>query len=102
MADFTFQRECRTTLSEVLAILEADDHVGSLDLHYTDNLVHATLCVSEVCTREIIQRLIQTIDEDLVDAIGIARDDFIVHVHQGRDLGVFSDHEFGENGDKGA
>jgi hypothetical protein len=30
------------------------------------------------------------IDEDLTDAIGVERDDLVIHVHQGRDLGVFT------------
>jgi hypothetical protein len=30
------------------------------------------------------------VDEDLTDALGIEREDLVVHVHQGRDLGVFS------------
>ena len=29
-------------------------------------------------------------DEELVDVLGVARDDYIVHVHQGVDLGVFT------------
>jgi hypothetical protein len=54
--------------------------------------------VDESLTQEDIQELIDTIDEDLVDAVGIARDGFVVHVFQGRETGVFSDNEFGENG----
>ena len=40
------------------------------------------------------------IDEELVDSMGVAREEFIVHVYQGREVGVFSDNDFdeGENG----
>ena len=42
------------------------------------------------------------IDEDLVDVAGVSRDEFIVHVHQVRDLGLFTSRdEFEENGDVG-
>ena len=33
-------------------------------------------------------------DEDLIDAVGIDREELIVHVHQGRDLGVFAHNEW--------
>lgn len=98
MADFTFEREVRTPYSEAYTILEDDRPVGRVDLHFTDDVVHATLAVAESLTQEGIQELIDIIDEDLVDAVGIAREGLIVHVFQGRETGVFSDNEFGENG----
>ncbi|MSP78159.1 MAG: hypothetical protein EXR67_01145 [Dehalococcoidia bacterium] len=98
MADYYFERECRTAASECYTILEGDNPLGRLDLHFTSSVVHATLCVSESLTQEAIRELIEIIDEELVDAVGVNREEFIVHVHQGQDLGVFSDHGFGENG----
>ena len=100
MADYYFERECRTPQSEAYNILQEDVTIGRLDLHFTPTMVHATLCVSESLTREMIEELIQTIDEELVDVVGVTREEFIVHVHQGRDIGVFSDHEFGEDGER--
>jgi len=47
------------------------------------------------------QQLIDNVGEDLVDAVGILREGFVVHVFQGRETGVFSDNEFGENGSDG-
>ena len=98
MADFYFERECRTPYSECYTILEDDQPIGRLDLHFTPTVVHATLCVSESLTQENIRELIEIVDEELVDAVGVNREEFIVHVHQGQDLGVFSDRGFGENG----
>jgi hypothetical protein len=95
MAAFYFERECRTQNSECYTILEDGNPVGRLDLHYTATMVHATLVVNERLTQEAIQDLITIVDEDLVDAVGIERDEFVVHVHQGRDLGVWSNNEFG-------
>ena len=34
--------------------------------------------------------LIESIDQQIIDAAGIVRDEVVMHVHQGRDLGVFS------------
>lgn len=100
MADFSFEREVRTPYSEAYTILEDDRPVGRVDLHFADDVVHATLAVGESLTQESIQELIDIIDEDLVDAVGITREGFIVHVFQGRETGVFSDNEFGEDGDE--
>lgn len=100
MADFSFEREVRTPHSEAYTILEDDRPVGRVDLHFADDVVHATLAVGESLTQETIQELIDIIDEDLVDAVGVNREGFIVHVFQGRETGVFSDNEFGENGDE--
>ncbi|MBI4298549.1 MAG: hypothetical protein HY666_02175 [Chloroflexi bacterium] len=98
MASYYFQRECRTPYSECYTVMEEENAIGRLDMHFTYSVVHATLCVSESLTQESIQDIIETVDEDLVDAVGVGRDEFIVHVYQGRDIGVFSNHGFGENG----
>ncbi len=101
MANFFFERECRTPYSECYIILEDDNPVGRLDMHFTATVVHATLSVAESLTQDGIQELVDLVDDELLDAVGVAREEFIVHVHQGRDLGVFSTHEFGTNGDGG-
>ena len=98
MPDFSFEREVRTPYSEAYSIMDDARPVGRIDIHFTYNLVHVTLAVDESLTQEDVQELIDTIDEDLVDAVGIAREGFVVHVFQGRETGVFSDNEFGENG----
>ncbi|MFQ6030893.1 MAG: hypothetical protein ACE5Q6_25790, partial [Dehalococcoidia bacterium] len=92
--------EVRTPYSEAYTIIEGDRTVGRIDIHFTFNVVHVTLVVDESLTQESIQELIDTIDEDIVDAVGIFREEFIVHVFQGRETGVFSDSEFGENGNE--
>ena len=84
-------------------MIDDDQAIGRVDLHYTPTMVHATLCVPESFTAEDIQDLIETIDEELVDVVGVLRDEFVVHVFQGRDAGVFSDRdlESGTNGRTG-
>lgn len=98
MSTFYFERECRTPHSECYTVVEEDNTVGRVDLHFTDTVVHATLSVVESLTSERIQELIDIIDEELVDSVGITREELIVHVHQGRDLGVFSSQKFEGNG----
>lgn len=99
MARFYFEREARTPFSECYTILEDESAIGRLDIHFADSVVHATLNVDESLTSDGIQELIDTVDEELLDSVGIARQEIIIHVHQGRDLGVFSTRDFeGGNG----
>ena len=101
MADYDFERDCRTPHSESYTILQDEHSVGRLDLHFAPTMVHGTLCVVESLTQEGIQELIEAIDEELVDVVGVTREEFIVHVYQGRDRGLYSDNVFGENGNGG-
>ena len=98
MGDYTFERDCRTPHSESYTILDDDQTVGRIDIHYTPTIVHGTLCVIESFTQEAIRELIETVDEELVDVAGVTREELIVHVFQGRDAGVYSDHGFEQSG----
>ena len=100
MTDFSFEREVRTPYSEAYTILENDRPIGRADIHFALNTVHVALAVEESLTQEAIQELIDTIDEDFVDAVGIAREEFIVHVFQGRETDVFTDSDFSDNGNE--
>ena len=101
MAQFYFEREVRTPNGECYTILEDGKPVGRLALHFVPGMVHGTMVVSRSITQEAIQELMSMVDEDLTDAVGIEREDLAVHVHQGRDLGVFShsDSTLHEGGD---
>ena len=90
MANFYFERECRTPYSECYTILEEGGPVGRLDLHFTNTMVHGTLTVAESLTQEGIQEIVSIVDENIIDAVGLQRDEFVLHVHQGRDLGVYT------------
>jgi hypothetical protein len=91
VSDFRFEREVRTPYSEAYTIRENDRQVGRIDIHFADGLVHLSVAVDESLTQDAIQEIIDTVDEDMVDAVGISREGFVVHVFQGRETGVFSD-----------
>jgi hypothetical protein len=97
MTEYRLERECRTPYSEAYLIVAGDDRVGRVDMHYTPSIVYATLCVEEKITAEGIQELIDQVDEEMVMSADVARDDFIVTVYQGREVGIFSDEEFEED-----
>src|SRR5438045_2988350 len=75
MADYRFERECRTPYSEGYSILDGDDTVGRIDLHFTTASVYGALSVTE----------------DIVMSADPYRTNCVVHVMQGREIGVFSD-----------
>ena len=78
--------------------MKEENPVGRLDIHFANQVVHATLNVIESLTTGDVQDLIDAVDEELVDAVGVERQEMIVHVHQGRDLGVFTSRNFEGNG----
>lgn len=94
MPGFYFEREVRTQTSECYNILEEGKHIGRLDIHFATSMVHGTMIVDESITQDGIQDLAAIVDEDLLDAVGVEREDFVLHIHQGRDLGVYSNNEF--------
>jgi hypothetical protein len=96
MPPYRFERECRTPHSEAYTIIDDENPVGRVDLHFTPSVVHGTLCVLESVTQEGIQELIDVVDEELVMTSDASRGDFVVAVYQGRDVGVFSDEDFEE------
>ena len=98
MADYDFERECRTPFSECYTVLDGDRNVGRLDVHFADVIVHATLTVDESLIESDMHEIIDIVDNELLNAAGIVRQEVIIHVHQGRDLGVYSTREFDSNG----
>lgn len=99
MTEYKFERECRTPHSEAYLIISNNERLGRVDLHFTPSIVYATLCVTQNLTQEAIDDLIDIIDEELVMSADVARDDFIVTVYQGREVGVFSDEDFEDEED---
>ncbi len=98
MARYFFERECRTPNSECYTVLVDADPIGRVDIHFTDVMIHSTLSIGESLTNDDVQDLIDAIDQELLDSVGITRQEIVVHVHQGRDLGVFTTREFDGNG----
>ena len=96
MPEYNFERQFRTPNSEHFVIHQNGQQVGRLDLHFGSSVVHATLAVEEKLTEDEIAELIDIIDEELVSTADVPRDDFVVAVYQGREVGVYSDEFFEE------
>jgi hypothetical protein len=91
LAKYTFEREIRTPNSEAFVIEADGDEVARVDLHYAEGTAFATLSVPADFDDDAIEELIGEIDERLVMSWDPLRDDFIVTVWAGHEVGVFSE-----------
>ena len=95
-----YDRICRTDRSEAYLISQSDEPLARVDLHFTSSIVYGLLIVERDMTQEDTMELIETIDEDLVWSADLPRDDFVVTVYQGQEVGVFSDPRFEDDEDE--
>lgn len=89
--DPTYHRQSRTWSSEQYQIMDGEQRLGHLDIHYGAREVFATLILDREVSEEDVTQLIERIDEDIVLSSEVARDDFLVRVFAGSEVGLFSD-----------
>jgi hypothetical protein len=90
---FHYERESRTPQSECFLIENEESSMARADLHYTPAVVYGTLCVPESWSEADIQDVIADIDDRIVRTADPFREDFVVTVWAGREIGVYSDDE---------
>ncbi len=98
-ATYRFERHARTPNSEIYHIQADGRDAGRIDLHYGQSVVYGTLVLLNEMETDLIFELIETIDERLVLTADVPRDDFVITVLQGRQLGVYSDDSFEDDDD---
>ena len=101
MDDIRFERHFRTPYSESYYImqgssLQSNNRLGTVDIHFTTTAVHGTLILERELEETDLTKLIEQIDEDLVLSADMPRDDFLVSVYVGKDVGFYSDDYFTE------
>ena len=101
MDDIHFERHFRTPYSEGYYImqgnnLQSNNRLGTVDIHFTTTAVHGTLILERELEEADLTKLIEQIDEDLVLSADLPRDDFLVSVYVGKDVGFYSDEFFAE------
>src|SRR5262249_12525350 len=67
------------------------ERLASIDLHFTSSSVHCTLILERDLERGEVAQLIERIDEDLVLSADTPRDDLLVNVFRGTEVGFFTD-----------
>ncbi len=86
-----FERQVRTEASEVFIVYGGARRIGRVDVHYARFEVHATLILEVELTDDEVQQLIDQLDEELVQTHDPEREDFLVTVFKGEELGFYSD-----------
>jgi len=99
MQDIHYDRICRTDRSEAYLISQGEEPVARVELHFTHTIVYGLLVVEKELDEKEIAELIQRVDEDLVWSADLPREDFVVTVYQGRELGVYSDPDVSREGE---
>ena len=97
MDDVRFERQYRTAHSEGYLVFEGGDRLGRIELHFTPTVVYGTLVVEREMEEDDVLDLIEQADDELVLTADVPREDFVVSVYQGRDLGTYSDEYFEED-----
>jgi hypothetical protein len=107
MDDIRFERHFRTPYSEGYYIMQGGNlqnssRLGTVDIHFTTAAVHGTLILERELEETDLTKLIEQIDEDLVLSADMPRDDFLVSVYVGKDVGFYSDEYFAEDTESGS
>jgi len=91
VAEYRFEREARTAHSEAYSIDDGEHSLGRVDLHFTSSATYATLAVHQSLGDDAVQELVAEIDERLVMSADPYREDLIVTVWRGEEVGTFAD-----------
>jgi hypothetical protein len=86
-----YHRQSRTPSSEQYQLMDGEERLGHLDLHFGNAEVFGTLILDRDLSEDDATQLIEQIDEDLVLSGEVAREDFLIRVYIGREIGLFSD-----------
>jgi hypothetical protein len=88
-----YDRVCRTEHSEAYLLSEGDSPFGRVDLHFGAHVVHGVLIIERDMSDQDVHGLVQRIDDDLVWTADRPREDFLVTVYRGSEVGVISDRD---------
>ncbi len=91
MAEFRFAREARTPYSESYTIDDGQHALARVDVHFTGSATHATLVVHQSVDEEMLHDLLEALDDQIVSTADPYREDLIVSVWRGEEVGVFAD-----------
>ena len=98
MPDLRYDRLYRTSASEAYLISDGDQPLARLELHFATTAVYGLLLFEREPGDKEVREVIAQVDEDIVWTASVPRDDFVVSVYTGRELGVFDDSARGEEG----
>lgn len=90
---YNFARTVRTNTSEIYSMMDEDDSIGQVDVHFTPDIAYATVVLNKVLDESRLRDLVASIDEQIVASVlpPFDRLDFVVSVFHGSEVGTFSD-----------
>ena len=91
MAEFRFAREARTPYSESYSVDDGQHALARADVHFTGAATYATLVVHESLDEDTLHDLLEALDDQIVMTADPYREDLIVTVWRGEEVGVFAD-----------
>ena len=88
-------RVVRTSSSEIYIVWQEDVRLGQVDIHFGDDLIHATLILEKDLDADTQAELVDQLDQDVVSShlSQFERENFLVTVFRGAELESFSDGE---------
>ena len=89
-----FQRQYRTSSSEGYWALIDSTRLAQIELHFTHTVVYCTLILFQDLNEHERFALIEEIDERLVHSAEVPREDLMVTVFTGREVGFYNDDMF--------
>jgi hypothetical protein len=97
VTDLRYDRLYRTPSSEAYLISDGDQPLARLELHFATTAVYGLLLFDRDPGDKQVREVIARVDEDLVWTASVPRDDFVVSVYAGREVGVYDDTARGED-----
>lgn len=91
MDELRYDRLYRTASSEAYLLSDGEQPLARLELHFAGTNVYGLLLFEQEPTEAEIAAVVAHVDEDLVWTASVPRDDFVVTVYTGRELGVLDD-----------
>ncbi|MYI83582.1 MAG: hypothetical protein F4056_10020 [Chloroflexi bacterium] len=91
MAEFRFTREARTPHSESYRVDDGEHAIARADIHLTAASAHATLVIHQSVSDDTLHDLLEALDDEIVSTADPYREDLIVTVWRGEEVGVFAD-----------
>ncbi len=93
--EYRIVRIVRTQSSEIHLVWRDDERIAQLDVHYAQDIVHATLIVEVDLTPEAEEELVAAIDGDVVSSYlpSFDREDFLLTVFRGNEVRTYSDNQ---------
>ncbi len=98
MEGLRYDRLYRTPSSEAYLVSANEEAVARVELHYTSSIAYGLVVLENPLEGKALTDLLERLDEDLVSSADVPRDDFVVSVYQGHEVGVFSDSDDDDEG----